>query len=196
MKMGDMSGVYKKQIYSEMPKRKQHQVARCRVEDEYMSGLQKGQTFSFRVLLPNGTTLEMKIREPGRDMSVDQLVEAMQAEYLALKCRTESHRRQINWKSQNLYILDPFDRKIKGLDFRKLNPRKSYMLRFHVSSLPALSFMFTFFCSVVFVLLILIISFQYRMAQVKQKHLRFVAFLMVFFFFSLFSPINRYFSIM
>nr|GMD55987.1 aldehyde dehydrogenase family 7 member B4-like [Ipomoea batatas]GME11313.1 aldehyde dehydrogenase family 7 member B4-like [Ipomoea batatas] len=43
------------------------------------------------------TTLEMKIREPGSDMSVDQLVEAIRAEYCALKCRTESHRRQINW---------------------------------------------------------------------------------------------------
>nr|GLL20039.1 hypothetical protein DM860_016599 [Ipomoea trifida] len=131
---GGASGGYTKQVYSEMAKRKQRQAV---TEDEDTSGVQKGQTFSFRVLLPNGTTLELKIREPGNDMSVDQLVEAIRAEYCALKCRTESHRRQINWKSQNLYILDPFDRKLKGLYFRKLNPRKSYLLRLQDGSVEA-----------------------------------------------------------
>ncbi|XP_019189024.1 PREDICTED: uncharacterized protein LOC109183399 [Ipomoea nil] len=130
--VGAASGGYKKQVYSKMAKRI------CSMEDEEdTSGVQKGQTFSFRVLLPNGTTLEMKIREPGNDMSVDKLVAAIRAEYLALKCRTESHMREINWKSQNLYILDPFDRKLKGLDFRRLNPRKSYLLRLHDGSIEA-----------------------------------------------------------
>ncbi|CAH9140870.1 unnamed protein product [Cuscuta epithymum] len=100
-------------------------------------------TFCFRVLMPNGMTLELKIRtERNSEMSLSQLVLAVKAEYdSAMRGRSsESMKRQINWSSQNLYICDPLDRKIKGLDFRKLNPRKSYLLRLHDGSDEAETF--------------------------------------------------------
>ncbi|RAL46965.1 hypothetical protein DM860_016599 [Cuscuta australis] len=125
----DAGSAHKKQAYSEMFKRKECQVLRiCSREDEDGD---PDMVVSFRVLMPNGTTLEMKVGRDKNEMSLSQLVDAIKTEYMALKGRTWSQKRQINWNSPSLYILDPLDRKIKGIDLRKLNPRKTYMLRLH-----------------------------------------------------------------
>lgn len=92
--------------------------------------------YQFRVLLPNGTSLGLRLREPDNEMAVEMLIDMVKEEYFRQKRQTESptQKRRINWKSDDLCFIDAFDNKIRNrVNFKNFQTNKLHILRLHVS---------------------------------------------------------------
>lgn len=117
---------------AETPRKKPARVLRNQLDSDEEVGNNEEKVFDFRVLLPNGITLELQVRGPPSEMPVQDFVILVKRECQNLGRRTESPKpkRQINWTSKNLHFVDAFENKItKMFDFRNLKPYKSHMLR-------------------------------------------------------------------
>ncbi|KAH0688172.1 hypothetical protein KY284_018725 [Solanum tuberosum] len=117
---------------AETPRKKPSRVLRIQVDSDEEVGTNEGRVFYFRVLLPNGITLELQVPGPPSEMPVEDFVILVRREYQNLGRRTESPKpkRQINWTSKDLHFVDAFENRItKMLDFRKFKSNKSHMLR-------------------------------------------------------------------
>ncbi|KAG5617266.1 hypothetical protein H5410_017090 [Solanum commersonii] len=117
---------------AETPRKKSSRVLRIQVDSDEEVGTNEGRVFYFRVLLPNGITLELQVPGPPGEMPVEDFVILVRREYQNLGRRTESpkHKRQINWTSKDLHFVDAFENRItKMLDFRKFKSNKSHMIR-------------------------------------------------------------------
>ncbi|KAM7504877.1 hypothetical protein LguiB_003781 [Lonicera macranthoides] len=93
--------------------------------------------YRFRVLLPNGTSLGLRLREPDNEMAVEMLIAMVKEEYFRQKRQTESptQKRRINWKSADLCFLDAFDNKIRNrINFKNFQTNKLHILRLHDGS--------------------------------------------------------------
>ncbi|KAK4734712.1 hypothetical protein R3W88_008973 [Solanum pinnatisectum] len=117
---------------AETPRKKPSRVLRIQVDSDEEVGTSEGKVFCFRVLLPNGITLELQVPGSPSEMPVEDFVILVTREYQNLGRRTESPKpkRQINWTSKDLHFVDAFENRItKMLDFRKFKSNKSHMLR-------------------------------------------------------------------
>ncbi|XP_049349124.1 structural maintenance of chromosomes flexible hinge domain-containing protein GMI1 [Solanum verrucosum] len=117
---------------AETPRRKSSRVLRIQVDSDEEVGTNEGRVFYFRVLLPNGITLELQVPGPPGEMPVEDFVILVRREYQNLGRRTESPKpkRQINWTSKDLHFVDAFENRItKMLDFRKFKSNQSHMIR-------------------------------------------------------------------
>ncbi|PHT53343.1 hypothetical protein CQW23_07805 [Capsicum baccatum] len=119
---------------AETPRKRPSRVLRIQLDsDEEEVGDNVEKIFHFRVLLPNGITLELQVPGPPNDMPVQDFVILLRREYQNYEQRTESSpkpKREINWTGKNLHFVDAFEIKIKKMfDFRKLKPNESHMLR-------------------------------------------------------------------
>ncbi|KAA8540048.1 hypothetical protein F0562_026740 [Nyssa sinensis] len=88
--------------------------------------------YKFRVLLPNGTSLELKFREPDNEMPIEQFIDTVKEEYFRTMRPTEPSKvkRRIDWKSQNLYFVDAFENMITNkVNFNKFKPEKYHIIR-------------------------------------------------------------------
>ncbi|PHT53341.1 hypothetical protein CQW23_07803 [Capsicum baccatum] len=124
---------------AETPRKRPSRVLRIQLDsDEEEVGDNVEKIFHFRVLLPNGITLELQVPGPPNNMPVQDFVILLSREYQNYERRTESSpkpKREINWTSKNLHFVDAFENKItKMFDFRKLKPNQSHMLRLHDGS--------------------------------------------------------------
>lgn len=92
--------------------------------------------FDFSVLLPNGTSVELKIRGRGGEMTLQEFVIRVKKEYLS-RIRTLSPLKQkktIDWNSQSLHIVDAYENKITmKLNLEDFKANKCHILRLKVS---------------------------------------------------------------
>ncbi|XP_010267594.1 PREDICTED: uncharacterized protein LOC104604778 isoform X2 [Nelumbo nucifera] len=90
--------------------------------------------YKFRILLPNGTTTELTLREPGEMIYVHEFIDAVKHEYFRNTKTTETSkpRRKILWKSKSIYLEDVFENKFrKQIYFKNFKPFKCHILKFH-----------------------------------------------------------------
>ncbi|KAL7003618.1 hypothetical protein U1Q18_004769 [Sarracenia purpurea var. burkii] len=93
--------------------------------------------YKFRVLLPNGTSLGLKIRSLKMELPLEEFVEQVKAEYFRAVRQTESQKpkRRINWKSNELHFVDVFENVIaRRINFKKFKPNTYHILRLHDGS--------------------------------------------------------------
>lgn len=111
------------------------------------NGVEKA--YKFRVLLPNGASLGLKIVDPvGDKMAVVGFAEKVKEEYSR---ESKKYRREINWKSPDLCFVDAFENKIANVfDFKNFEPNKLYILRLHVSFISVFSVSVVFFLLLIF----------------------------------------------
>lgn len=117
---------------AETPRKKPARVLRIQLDSDEEVGTNEVKVFYFRVLLPNGITLELQVPGPPSEMPVEDFVILVRREYQNLGRRTElpKPKRQINWTSKDLHFVDAFENRItKMLDFRNFKSDKSHMLR-------------------------------------------------------------------
>ncbi|CAI8605727.1 unnamed protein product [Vicia faba] len=91
----------------------------------------------FKVLLPNGTSVELTVRSAENEMHVGDFVGLVREKYLELKrkCEWMKKKRDINWKGSGLYIEDADNNKITNvIDFKNFMPRKCHILRLNDGS--------------------------------------------------------------
>ncbi|KAL0304417.1 UNVERIFIED_CONTAM: Nicotinamide/nicotinic acid mononucleotide adenylyltransferase [Sesamum radiatum] len=97
--------------------------------------------FKFRVLLPNGTTLELKLSELRNEMPIEEFVGVVKREYfnVAKQRRSLEPKRAINWKYQDLYFTDVHANKMRiKVNFQDFMPNTWHFLWLHDNSLQAL----------------------------------------------------------
>ncbi|KAK6135231.1 hypothetical protein DH2020_031039 [Rehmannia glutinosa] len=90
--------------------------------------------FKFRLLLPNGTSLELKIRELRNEMPIEEFIDIVRKEYSTVvkKRSSADGKRRINWKYQDLHFTDAEDNKIRiKVNFRNFVHNKCPLLWLH-----------------------------------------------------------------
>ncbi|GLT63657.1 hypothetical protein SLA2020_362030 [Shorea laevis] len=90
--------------------------------------------YRFKILLPNGTSVELTFRDPQREIAFGEFIERVKDEYNVAKRQSESMRkkRTINWNGERLYLEDANDRKMSTrIDFGYFKPHKRHILRLH-----------------------------------------------------------------
>ncbi|KAL0321555.1 UNVERIFIED_CONTAM: Nicotinamide/nicotinic acid mononucleotide adenylyltransferase [Sesamum calycinum] len=93
--------------------------------------------FKFRVLLPNGTTLELKLSELRNEMPIEEFVGVVKREYfnVAKQRRSLEPKRAINWKYQDLYFTDVHANKMRiKVNFQDFMPNSWHFLWLHDGS--------------------------------------------------------------
>ncbi|THG10129.1 hypothetical protein TEA_027994 [Camellia sinensis var. sinensis] len=94
--------------------------------------------YKFRLLLPNGMSLGLKIRDPQMEMSIEEFVELVKEEYFrAVRSQTnpQKPKRRINWKSNDLHFVDVFDNVMaRKISFKNFMPHKYHILTLHDGS--------------------------------------------------------------
>ena len=94
------------------------------------------EVFRFKILLPNGTSVGLNLRDPGPKMPFDEFIKLVKEEYFRLWKQSESMKRKkcVDWKGGLLFLQDANDVKIRSvLDFKSFKPHKCHILRLHVS---------------------------------------------------------------
>lgn len=90
----------------------------------------------FCVLLPNGTSVDLKIHGKGGEMTLQEFVILVKNQYLS-RIRTfapEKQEKTIYWNSQNLHIVDAYENKITmKLNLEDFKANKCHILRLKVS---------------------------------------------------------------
>ncbi|XP_058724701.1 structural maintenance of chromosomes flexible hinge domain-containing protein GMI1 isoform X2 [Vicia villosa] len=105
-------------------------------DDDDDIGIRK-RVFRFKVLLPNGTSVELKVPSAENEMHVGEFVGLVRKKYLELKSKFEwmKKKRDINWKGSGLYLEDAGDNKIRNvIEFKNFAPRKCHILRLNDGS--------------------------------------------------------------
>lgn len=89
--------------------------------------------YRFKILIPNGTSVELKLRNPNPEMPLRDFIGLVKEKYLVT--RKSSQRRDINWSgSSTLFLQDVNDVKIRNIvRFKNYKPHKCHILRLHVS---------------------------------------------------------------
>ncbi|XP_042033848.1 structural maintenance of chromosomes flexible hinge domain-containing protein GMI1-like isoform X2 [Salvia splendens] len=94
--------------------------------------------YRFRVLLPNGTAVELKMSELRKEMPIEKFIGIVRREYSLLANQKTSlgQKRRINWDYQDLHFTDTQENKIKlKIDFQKFLPNIWHLLWLHDGSL-------------------------------------------------------------
>lgn len=102
--------------------------------------------YKFRVLLPNGLCLCLRVVDPpGNQMPVVVLADMVKEEYDRMKGSEKVRKRSIDWDSPDLCFFDIFENRIKDLiDFGSYETDKFYTLRLCVSFLKVICVFFDF----------------------------------------------------
>ncbi|KAL6509247.1 hypothetical protein OROGR_022557 [Orobanche gracilis] len=92
--------------------------------------------FKFRILMPNSTSLEVKITELRTGMPIEEFLDVVKREYFALiRHQSSQSQRKINWKYPDLHFTDVKAKKIRmKLDFCNLLPNEWNILCLHDGS--------------------------------------------------------------
>jgi len=103
-------------------------------DDDDDTGIRKMRRF--KVLLPNGTSVELKVLNTENAMHFGEFVGLIRTRYLEVQRKNESmkKKREINWNGAGLFLEDASDNKIKNVvDFTNFIPNKCHILRLNVS---------------------------------------------------------------
>lgn len=89
--------------------------------------------FQFRVLLPNSTTVELKLTELRSEIPVEELIDKLRKEYHIMVKQRRSPKRKINWDCQDIHFTDAQSRRIGfKVNLRNFTPNKWQFLWLHV----------------------------------------------------------------
>ena len=101
----------------------------------------------FKVLLPNGTIVELKVPIPDEnEMRFGEFLHLVRIRYLKIwkHCESMKKKSEINWNSDDLFLEDANDNVIKDVvDFRNFVPNKCHILRLKVNVSLKYSFSFS-----------------------------------------------------
>ncbi|KAH6822172.1 hypothetical protein C2S53_000059 [Perilla frutescens var. hirtella] len=101
------------------------------------NAFEKTKVFKFRVLLPNGTSVELKMTELRSEIPIEEFIGMVKKEYSLLinQKRYLGVERDINWKYQDLCFTDAYTNKIRlKVDFREFMPSVWHLLWLHDGS--------------------------------------------------------------
>lgn len=102
-------------------------------------GSRKTKMFRFRVLLPNGTSVELKMSELRKEMPIEEFIDAVRKEYVLVINQKRSPKRNINWDYQDLYFTDVNDNKIRiKFDLCEFSSSNWHLLWLHVRFNPTI----------------------------------------------------------
>ncbi|KAL3838064.1 hypothetical protein ACJIZ3_022655 [Penstemon smallii] len=93
--------------------------------------------YKFCILLPNGTTLELKMSELRNEIPIEVFIEKVRKEYdVGLKERSSTEvKRRINWNYPDIHFTDANASKIRlNVNFRNFDPNKCHILCLHDGS--------------------------------------------------------------
>ncbi|XP_027332090.1 structural maintenance of chromosomes flexible hinge domain-containing protein GMI1 [Abrus precatorius] len=96
-----------------------------------------GKVCRFKILLPNGMSVELTLRDPEPEMLFGDFMNLVKEKYLEARKHHESmkKRRDINWKGGALFLRDANDAKIRNvIKLKNFKPNKCHTLRFHDGS--------------------------------------------------------------
>lgn len=91
--------------------------------------------YKFRVLMPNGVTLGVKVRALFSHMPLDKFVDVVKNVYTKFVRQTMSQkpRRKINWTSSEFHFTDAYDKTIRNIvNFKNFKPNEWHIIRLHV----------------------------------------------------------------
>ncbi|GFQ06478.1 hypothetical protein PHJA_002791800 [Phtheirospermum japonicum] len=94
-------------------------------------------TFKFRILMPNSTTLELKLSVLQTEMPIEKFMDVVKKEHATVvKQRiSEQPKRRINWKYQDIHFTDANSKKKRTkINFRTLLPNEWNILCLHDGS--------------------------------------------------------------
>ncbi|KAG9448240.1 hypothetical protein H6P81_014368 [Aristolochia fimbriata] len=90
-----------------------------------------GRVYKFRILLPNGTSTDLTLHEPGKEMSIKDFVELIKKEIKKTGSMALEGKRQIVWDG-NVYFEDMSEHEIrKKISFSYFKPDELKILRLH-----------------------------------------------------------------
>ncbi|XVF53392.1 hypothetical protein PTKIN_Ptkin05aG0095700 [Pterospermum kingtungense] len=92
------------------------------------------QVIRFKVLLPNGTSVGLTLKEKEQEISFQRFIGLIRGEYEVVRRQSESFKRKkkINWNSESLYLEDAHERKASSrINLRHFQPHKCHILRLH-----------------------------------------------------------------
>lgn len=92
--------------------------------------------YKFKILLPNGSTVELTVRDPRAHMPFEDFVKMVKDEYFEAwrRCDSMKAKRPIKWHGRNLYVEDAYMNVIReSIDFEMFKPHKCHILKLYVS---------------------------------------------------------------
>ncbi|KAI4307104.1 hypothetical protein L6164_030326 [Bauhinia variegata] len=122
------------------PKRRIHMVISD--DEDYDGGKVKkvvrdddiGKKHNFKILLPNGTSIELTLQDPGLEMPFGDFIRLVKEKYNATKKHSDSvkQKRDINWNGDCMFLQDANDTKIRStVNFKMFKPLRCHILRLH-----------------------------------------------------------------
>ncbi|KAM4068715.1 hypothetical protein ACB094_12G034100 [Castanea mollissima] len=93
--------------------------------------------YRFKVLLPNGTSIGLTVRDPDPEMPFEDFIAMVKDEYFQARKQYESMRlkKHINWKGGHFYLEDANgDKTKKMIKFESFKPHKCHILQLHDAS--------------------------------------------------------------
>ncbi|KAF7830720.1 structural maintenance of chromosomes flexible hinge domain-containing protein GMI1 [Senna tora] len=90
-----------------------------------------GKVYRFKILLPNGTGVELRLQDPDSEMPLGDFIGLVKEKYLVARKSSESEKKKmdINWKGGGLFLQDVNDAKIRNMvQFKNYKPNKCHML--------------------------------------------------------------------
>ncbi|GER34307.1 gamma-irradiation and mitomycin c induced 1 [Striga asiatica] len=97
----------------------------------------KTKIYKFRILMPNATTLELKISEQRNEMPIKQFLDAVKRKYFNVvnQRSSEQLKGEINWKYPDLHIMGVDAKKLSvKIDLHNLPPNQWHILCLHDGS--------------------------------------------------------------
>ncbi|KAJ0103641.1 hypothetical protein Patl1_05164 [Pistacia atlantica] len=94
-----------------------------------------GRKYKFKILLPNGASVELILWDPILRMRLQDFVKLVKGEYFRAWQESVSQKRTITWKNEGLYLEDAYENKIRNImDFGKFKPHRYHILRLNDGS--------------------------------------------------------------
>ncbi|KAJ4726669.1 Protein defective in meristem silencing 3 [Melia azedarach] len=93
--------------------------------------------YKFKILLPNGSTVELTVRDPRAHMPFEDFVKMVKDEYFEAwrRCDSMKAKRPIKWHGRNLYVEDAYMNVIReSIDFEMFKPHKCHILKLYDGS--------------------------------------------------------------
>ncbi|KAL2540263.1 gamma-irradiation and mitomycin c induced 1 [Abeliophyllum distichum] len=118
----------------ERARKKPYECIEIKDEDD---GLGVEKIYKFRVLMPNGATVGVKVRALYSQMPLQEFVDVVKKMYVSFVRQTMSQkpRRKINWASQELHFTDVYEKTIRNIvNFKNFKPNEWHILRLHDGS--------------------------------------------------------------
>ncbi|CAK7324185.1 unnamed protein product [Dovyalis caffra] len=102
-----------------------------------------GVIYKFKILLPNGMTVMLRLTDPKPDMWVRDFINIVKKEYVLAERDSQpsmKKKRALNWESESWFVEDAYGNLIKPrFKFKAFKPHKCHILRLHVSDMDGSS---------------------------------------------------------